>query len=237
MTSVSSKLMLLAFILLAIPISLLGISTTEASISDLENTKPTNPIDPKTDSPTDQSGKEGTTTNDLSKAEAEPQTRDETDPETNGGNDITTSENKPTLKVRPFINCDLNPGPLCYGTQNADTILGGKYIDNIMGLGGNDWINGSGGPDFVVGYEGNDIIYGDEGNDMLNGAEGSDKILGGEGMDKISGGPGDDIIFQLHDGIQDEDQIDCGEGNDEVRATSPSDVDYIKNCEKTGPIK
>ena len=230
--------MILAYILLtSIPILLFGISPVNASLSDVDNIKPTDPIEPETDSPTKQSDKEGTRTNDLVKPEAGPQIQDETSTGTSQNANVTTSEKKPTLKVRPFINCALEPGTLCVGTQTADTILGGKYIDQIMGLAGSDWINGSGGHDSVVGHEGDDIIYGEEGNDILRGEEGSDKILGGGGMDQILGGPGDDIIFQVHDGFHDEDQIDCGEGNDEVRATSPSDVDYIKNCEKTGPIK
>ena len=155
--------------------------------------------------------------------------------ETTQGANATTSEKEPNLKLRPFINCDLNPSVSCIGTQMSDTILGGKYQDHIMGLSGSDWINGSGGNDVVYGYGSDDIIYGDKGNDVLMGHEGSDKIFGGDGIDQISGGPGDDVIYQSHDGYTD--LIDCGPGNDEVRAATPLDVDGAQNCEKVKPYQ
>ena len=112
--------MIVAFILLTfIPISLLGISTAEASLSDLDNTKPTNPSGPNTDSPTEESGKDGATTDDLAKPEVGTQNQDETSTETSEGSDEGTSEEKPNLKVRPFINCDLNISPGCLGTSDV----------------------------------------------------------------------------------------------------------------------
>jgi hypothetical protein len=216
--------MILRFILLTfIPISLIGVSTAAASVSDLDNTKPTNPIGPETEPPTEQSDKEGIAPNDLVKSEAE----------TSQDNNAILSENDPNLKVRPFINCDLNPSIKCMGTEMSDTILGGKNQDQIVGLGGSDWINGSGGNDLIFGYGSNDIIYGDKGNDVLMGNDGADKIFGGYGFDQIQGGLGDDVIYQSHDGYPD--IIDCGPGNDEVRATAPMEVDSLQNCEKIKP--
>jgi Ca2+-binding RTX toxin-like protein len=224
---------MLVFILLtSVPISLFGIGTTEASLSDLDNIKPTKPIEPETDSPTEQSDKEGTTTNDLPEAGTE--TQDKTSTETNQGNDAITSEKDPNLKVRPFINCDLDPSASCVGTEMSDTILGGKYPDQIIGHGGGDWINASGGNDIVYGDGSDDIIYGDKGNDILNGNDGSDRIFGGDGIDQISGGTGDDRIFDGNGNIAEGsdnyiDSIDCGSGNDEAWMSLG---DHQKNCEK-----
>ena len=223
--------MILLFAFLTILISLLDISTAEASVSDLDNTKPTNPIDPKTESPTDQSGKENTINNDLAKPEAGTQNQDETGAETSGNNEAT-SEEKPNLKLRPFINCDLNYSPSCIGTQMSDTILGGKYPDQIQGLGGSDWINASGGNDFVHGGGSNDIIYGEKGDDILYGDDGSDKIFGGFGSDQLFGGPADDKIFEGNGEEKSDfssDFIDCGSGNDEIWLSLG---DHQKDCEK-----
>ena len=207
-----------------------AINDVEASLSDLDNTKPTNPIQPQTDSPKEESGKDGSGTNDLAIPKAD--TQDQTGPETSEGNNAMTSENEPNLKVKPIINCDLNYSPSCIGTQMSDTILGGKYPDQIAGFGGGDWINASEGVDIVRGGADNDIIYGDIGNDILYGDDGADKIFGGFGSDQIYGGPGNDRIFEGNGEEKSDfsnDFIDCGSGNDEIWLSLG---DSQKSCEK-----
>jgi hypothetical protein len=62
---------------------------------------------------------------------------------------------------------------------------------------------------------GNDRLEGDGGNNRLEGGAGSDTLIGYDGADALIGGDGDDTTFSA-DGVAD--TVDCGPGNDLVRA-------------------
>ncbi len=93
-----------------------------------------------------------------------------------------------------------------FGTERADTILGGGSRDGfelLRGGGGNDSINGG---SFF------DELYGDEGNDTLDGGQ--------SGIDSLYGGNGDDTLIvyinNASGGGIDSDLIDGGEGFDRI---------------------
>ncbi|GAB2203453.1 hypothetical protein ROS1_02680 [Roseibium sp. ROS1] len=88
---------------------------------------------------------------------------------------------------------DFDDVPLCeVGTSNADTIVGGDFVDSISGLGGNDILLGQGGNDLIYGGAGDDVIRGGAGDDVLSGGDGSDLFayMLGDGHDSIYGGAG-----------------------------------------------
>ena len=60
------------------------------------------------------------------------------------------------------------------GTNQDDTIVGGKTGNNIDGGAGNDWI---------ISKAGDDVVNGGTGNDSLDGGAGYDKLTGGTGND------------------------------------------------------
>jgi Ca2+-binding RTX toxin-like protein len=60
------------------------------------------------------------------------------------------------------------------GTNQDDTITGGKTGNNIDGGAGNDWI---------ISNAGDDVVNGGTGNDSLDGGAGYDKLTGGVGID------------------------------------------------------
>uniref|UniRef100_UPI0018E0BC8C cadherin domain-containing protein n=1 Tax=Microvirga flavescens TaxID=2249811 RepID=UPI0018E0BC8C len=62
------------------------------------------------------------------------------------------------------------------GSEEADTIFGGKNNDQLGGGAGNDWLAGR------------------DGNDQLNGGDGDDTLSGGYGNDVLTGGKGKDIF-------------------------------------------
>ncbi len=145
----------------------------------------------------------------------------------------------------------------CRGTIEADSISGsgrGEFIDalagndtvdaragndSVLGREGQDTIHGGGGEGAIAGGPDNDTLFGDRRHDVLTGNGGSNQYFGGPGPDTLaaelslpgetetlSGGTGDDLIV-TNDGV--EDDIDCGDGNDTVRA-DPFDK-VAPNCE------
>ncbi|WP_198411898.1 cadherin domain-containing protein, partial [Microvirga flavescens] len=62
------------------------------------------------------------------------------------------------------------------GSEEADTIFGGRNNDRLGGGAGNDWLAGR------------------DGNDQLNGGDGDDTLSGGYGNDVLTGGKGKDIF-------------------------------------------
>ncbi|MGY6273681.1 choice-of-anchor K domain-containing protein, partial [Achromobacter denitrificans] len=61
-----------------------------------------------------------------------------------------------------------------YGTDRADTLIGGTGDDFLYGGAGNDALHGG---------AGNDTLYGGDGNDRLHGGPGNDILIGGAGSD------------------------------------------------------
>jgi Ca2+-binding RTX toxin-like protein len=87
-----------------------------------------------------------------------------------------------------------------FGTNNNDTIEGGRKNDLIYGQGGNDSLKGSAGKDVLKGGAGKDILEGDAGKDTLTGGAGADKFVfssSSEGIDTISNfSDGDKIVIR-----------------------------------------
>jgi len=147
----------------------------------------------------------------------------------------------------------------CSGTTQDDYITGTDGVDNINASFGKDEVHAQGGADIARGgpgqdylqgdgdlddLAGNDRIYGNSGDDVLKGESRSDYLNGGdhddtiyaqgtylEGKDTVLGETGDDTIY-AHDGIVD--NIDCGDGFDEVDYDSGIDV-VAANCESRWP--
>lgn len=134
------------------------------------------------------------------------------------------------------------------GTDGADKINGNDGKDTIFGLGGNDEIDGgnhadqlfahddlgtaASGDDIVKGRAGNDRIEGGSGADTLNGGQDNDVIIEGpkddDSADAINGGDGGDRIY-AGNGSGTADIINCGAGEDEVKADPVDDV--AADCE------
>ena len=219
-----SVIVVLSF--LSIP--LFAISAVEASLSDLENIKPSSPINPETESPEDD-------------AEADSPTQDEAE------SGIANTRTYPTEAEYCKVNI-LNEDPktrggyiLKFGTNSDDELYGTPNRDLLFGLDGNDKIYGLEGQDIICGGKGNDVSYGDPpeynpdevfqsknedipksvGADLIFGQEGTDSIYGGVGNDLIQGGTGDDSLYG-HNGVwtggeihnDGNDFIDGGPGDD-----------------------
>jgi Ca2+-binding RTX toxin-like protein len=121
--------------------------------------------------------------------------------------------------------------PSCEGTQLADSLSGTQKADKIFGYGGNDELIGNLGDDTLVGGDGNDLIFGESGADTISGMAGNDRMFGHDGRDTFIGGEGDDFIDAVffEENFPEKDTIDCGPGNDTVKADR---LDTVKNCEK-----
>jgi hypothetical protein len=140
-------------------------------------------------------------------------------------------------------------GGVIKGTDEADRLVGTRYVDVIQGRAGDDRLEGRGGEDLLFGGEGRDRLDGGARSDLLNGGPGGDLLVGGGGPDRfvasgryepspcrvgrlrcadiVVGGPGNDVIG-MHDRHYDIVRS-CGEGRDEVIA-DPSD-DVADDCE------
>lgn len=128
-----------------------------------------------------------------------------------------------------------------WGSEEADTLLGGVGHDSLMGddgddilLGqdGHDTLNGAFGDDHLEGGRGNDSLVGGWGADTLLGQDGDDALLGWDGNDRLSDGAGQDT---LHGGngadilIADDDQtldfLNGGEGADTIHGYGSDWID------------
>jgi Ca2+-binding RTX toxin-like protein len=119
------------------------------------------------------------------------------------------------------------------GNDNADWVLGGAGNDYLGGRGGDDRLEGEAGRDVLEGGAGNDLLIGGSGDDRLSGETnspdglrpaGDDHLIGGDGRDSLDGGLGSNV---LEGGAGDDwitvgedDRIDAGAGNDELRVRS-----------------
>jgi Ca2+-binding RTX toxin-like protein len=153
----------------------------------------------------------------------------------------------------------------CYGTTEADTMVGSDLVDYMLGEGGNDTMHGYGGNDKdLEGDKGSDHIYGDAGgdetlwggaysggaytdksDDYVYGGSGDDRIYGGfaqSGVDRIYGGGGNDTIDAAQRQEPDpkpyqetKEIIDCGAGASDA-VSFDKGLDVITNCEIKHPF-
>ena len=94
---------------------------------------------------------------------------------------------------------------------NLKVTLDDEPNDGAVGAGAN--IHGD--VENITAGSGDDRLEGDGGNNRLEGGPGSDTLVGYDGADALIGGDGDDTTFSA-DGVPD--TVDCGPGNDLVRA-------------------
>jgi hypothetical protein len=126
----------------------------------------------------------------------------------------------------------------------ADCVSGGPASDRLSGDSGRDRLAGNRGADRLFGGAGGDRLIGAQGNDGLQGRGGRDRLSGGRGPDRVNGGGGNDRIsvgggtnrasggggndrISARNGKRD--KINCGRGNDTVRADRNDRV--LGNCE------
>jgi Ca2+-binding RTX toxin-like protein len=146
----------------------------------------------------------------------------------------------------------------CYGTKNADTMIGRPAgNDEMYGRGGDDLMRGYNGFDYLQGDSGKDKLYGggrndllwggggtrtnpnDRRNDVVNGGPGDDYIYSGfakAGVDRVYGGTGNDTVEAQRDyGYpKTKDIVDCGKGADDT-VYFDRGLDEVKSCEKKVP--
>lgn len=131
---------------------------------------------------------------------------------------------------RPYLSV-LNE---VYGTEQADTLVGGAGTDIIYGYASNDRIDGGYGDDTIMGGDGNDTLLGGVGNDRINGGALSDYIDAGSGDDWVNGGRGPDTIYLgsgndtfvdlLQYGDAGIDTVYGGAGDDTITASGGDDI-------------
>ena len=114
---------------------------------------------------------------------------------------------------------------LLVGTVRGDVIIGGSGADTIRAGDGQNAIEAQWGDDDIRAGAGPDFVNAGEGNDTIRTGAGSDRITPGPGNDIVYAGRGADHII-ANDG--DRDVIDCGPGDDRVRADK---IDVLQNCE------
>lgn len=231
--------MILVVVMLAtISILFFALDPVEGSLSDLDNIKPSSPVNPETDSQQD---------------EAEPALQEEV--ESGAPNTRTYPTEDEYCKV-DILNEDPKTREgyiLKFGTNNDDELYGTSNRDLILALDGNDKIYGLEGGDIICGGDGSDVAYGDpyisdkltksqnrelpKGSaDLIFGQEGKDAAYGGVGNDLIQGGVGDDYLFGdegiSHGDFNNEgnDLIDGGAGDDSCH--DHASKTYL-NCEYT----
>jgi len=148
----------------------------------------------------------------------------------------------------------------CYGTTEADTMVGSDLVDYMVGEGGNDTMHGYGANDYdLQGDKGSDHVYGDAGgdedlwggaygggayndtsDDYVYGGSGADHIYGGYaqgGVDRLYGQGGNDLIeaAQRQQPMEPnvkvtKEIIDCGAGASD-EVYYDEGLDVVKNCE------
>lgn len=120
------------------------------------------------------------------------------------------------------------------GTDWNDNLVGTRSGDFFVAGDGDDVIHAGDGMNVVQAQWGSDTILSGSGIDTIDAGGGNDVIRSGGGEDFIDPGPGRDVVFAgrgadhivANDGERD--VIDCGPGDDRVRA----DVrDVTRSCE------
>ena len=121
---------------------------------------------------------------------------------------------------------DGSDGPdLLFGTLRGDVIIGGSGDDTIRAGDGQNVIEAQWGDDDIRAGSGPDLVDASDGNDEISTAAGSDRTIPGPGSDTVYSGRGPDYVY-ANDGQRD--VIDCGPGDDRVRADR---IDVLRRCE------
>ena len=114
---------------------------------------------------------------------------------------------------------------LLVGTIGGDVIIGGSGDDTIHAGDGQNVIEAQWGDDDIRSGPGPDLVDAGDGNDTIRTGAGSDHIILGRGNDTVDAGRAADYVY-ANDGQRD--VIDCGPGDDRVRADT---IDTLRNCE------
>jgi Ca2+-binding RTX toxin-like protein len=113
------------------------------------------------------------------------------------------------------IQCPNDPqdigGGTCWGTEEADVIMGTSQRDEIYGFRGDDLVRAGAGADLIINGE-DDYRFGEDEN---HGGPGADRIVGNLDSEKHFGGRGDDLLGDYKSG-KNPDVFHCGAGRDEV---------------------
>ena len=111
------------------------------------------------------------------------------------------------------------------GTVGGDVIIGGSGADTIRAGDGQNLIEAQWGDDDIRAGSGPDFVKAGDGNDTIRTGAGSDLVIPGPGNDIGYTGRGADHVL-ANDGQRD--IIDCGPGDDRVRADK---IDVLRHCE------
>ena len=129
------------------------------------------------------------------------------------------------------IQCPKVPDPYtgtCWGTQEADVIIGTSRGEAISGERGDDLIRAGRGADDILG---DDYWLGEDEN---HGGPGADRIVGNLDSEKHFGGRGDDLLVDYKSG-KNPDVFRCGPGRDEVTYNKGLDR-AAQDCEVLRPV-
>lgn len=132
----------------------------------------------------------------------------------------TTGAHHPGWGDAPFLAARM--GEVISGTEDDDTIEGGRGDDIVFGNGGDDDLDGGAGDDVMEGGAGRDFLLGGSGADVLSGGAGEDRLAGASGDDIAYGGAGGDTL----DGDAGADQLYGGDGADVIFGQSGDDQEF-----------
>lgn len=218
-------MMILVIVMLAtLSILLFAVNVVEASLSDLDNIKPTDPIEPEREpTPQDEEDleRESTNNNEFTEPETEPPTQDEVK---SGAPNTRTYPTEDKYCQVNFLDGDSTRDGyiLKFGTNNDDELYGTPNRDLLFGLDGNDRISGLGNDDIICGGKGDDYIQGESeaGNKVKIDQPGNDLIFGQDGEDNVYGGPGDDVL----QGSNGDDHLVGDDGGDLIYENDGNDL-------------
>lgn len=152
----------------------------------------------------------------------------------------SSDEEISSVEGREVIECEDRPEEAympCFGTDEADYIIGRDEADSIFGFYGADLISGNGGDDTIDGNEDDDEVRGGPGKDQVQTRLGNDTIYGGPGADRIEPGNGKDTVrpgrgndFVNVADVQFKDNVQCGPGSKDKVWANPEDF-VRKDCE------
>jgi len=140
-------------------------------------------------------------------------------------NGAQTDQNNLNGNLIPTLDGD----DFIVGTDEDETLAGGKGADQLYAQGGADQLYGGDGPDILDGGEGADNLYGNDGKDWLDGGRGNDRLFGGADDDLLVGDKGNDTLYgNLGNdnlwGNDGQDRMDGGSGHDELHGGGENDV-------------
>ena len=105
--------------------------------------------------------------------------------------------------------------------RGLESIAGGHGDDRLAGDRDDNWLEGGPGDDVLHGRDGRDIPMGGTGDDRAYGDRGDDVVWGDAGLDQLFGGDGNDFVISREEhGDPTADNLDCGDGSDDVRSDS-----------------